>query len=674
MDSDFLKKIMARSTVKPYTGPVVEIGKADQPPIVTSPPEVCNYNEKNVTLTYRSADERICQGETFGVLCPMSAYREGDTWKVKMNYRNPAGLVKVRPGMEQLELLEEPEYFRETEDGVYALKNSQEYFSITNIRLRVQARIKRYWEEDSEPVEELKCLLYSKEWSTPKTITVPLSEYKNVYSSIIKNRFPELFLSSKARDYLEKYLSSVYSRCQSNLKEEIHIMKIGWTAIGGNIRYVIGEDPVYKKFYLPDVSLMDKGSVFREGFRFLKIGRFRFVSLIPFLFAHFSYAAFLFNKAQRTFQSTLFLRGETNTYKTRISEVFCNIFQTDNEKKKLSFGTTIPALYKTMSILRDQTILLDDFSCSEKNKKRNDTALLEAAIRAIGDSNSPAKTSVSKEGGVDNRSFRATLVVTGEDNPPLSNSSYYRMIIVPVDKQSYDNGVLQEFQHKPSIMRNYMALFIEFLRDNGDQIVKDILPKAQEYEDRYGRDFKIARVRYATVNLLIMGDMIRQFARWCSIFDPGILNYMAGFDKIVVEAMLDNQEETSGLEPEVMFLYALRQIIGTRENLRLAKSEAEYIANESGFTGFREVNTDTIWLRHEDAEQAVRYYWDKQQKAYTVTSPKLHRILCEKGIARGSKLQSGKAEYLLKAKKGSRKRMLVLNYKTVCEILDSVKD
>lgn len=671
---DLLEKTRAKSTVKPYTGISVEIEKPEELPILAAPSVINTYNEQNVTLIQRSADQRICQGETLRPLYPMSACWKDNNWISRMNVPSKAGAVKANQSIGTPDLLEEVGYFREKPDGVYALKEYQESFLITNIRLRVKARIKKYVDDKAEPQEELKCLLYSEKWDTPETVIVPLSEYKNVYLSTIKSRFPALFLSSKGRDYLEKYLASVYDYCQDNMVEEVRIMKTGWTTLGGTLRFVIGEDPIYRGFELPDVSLMDKASVFTEGFRFLKIGRLGSVSLVPFIFAHFSYAAFFINKARREFQSVLFIRGETNTYKTRIAKLFCNVFQTDSAKKMISFGSTRPAFYKFLSELRDQTILLDDYSCSEQRKKRDDTALLEAAIRSIGDSTPPIKMSASQEDGIDSRSFRSTLVVTGEDNPPLSNSSYYRMIIVPVDKHSYDNEVLDEFEHNPSIMRNYMGLFIEFLRVHGEQIAEGTIQKAREYNDRYGQNFKVDRVRYAAVNLMVVGDMIRQYAYWCGITNPDILDYIAQFDRIIVEAMLENQEENSVLAPEVMFLYALRQALGTRDNIKLAESEVIYISNESGYIGFQEKRTDTIWLRHEDAEQIVRSYWERQGKAYTASLSKLKKILYEKEFSLGRESAEGKTEYLLRAKKGSRKRMLVLRYQKVCQILESIKD
>lgn len=673
MDENLLDKIRKQSTVKPYTGKIIALDKPKVPLILAAPPVSHEYNEEAVTVTQKSVEKRICQGEFLSPLYPVSAYYENEAWKARQNYPRPKAVIQGCSSPGALELLEEDGYFRETEDGVYALKGAQEHFLLTNIRLRIYAHIKMYWDDESEPKEELKCLLYLREWDAPKFVTVPHDGYKAVYSSVIKNRFPELFLSSKARDELEKYLSRVYSRCKGHWREEVRIMRSGWTTVGGVTRYVIGDAPEYKSFYLPDVSLMNKTQVFSNGFRFLEIGRFQSVSLVPFIFAHFSYAAFFVNKAHREFQSTLFIRGESGAYKTRIASVFCNVFQTDSTKKKLPFGTTKPAFFVMLSVLRDQIVLLDDFSCSEKRKKRDDTALLETAIRTVGDSTAPAKMAANQAEGIDNRSFRAALVVTGEDNPPLSNSSYYRMIVVPVDKQSYENDALVKFETDPTIMRNYMALFIEFLRVNGREITECIPEIAREYDAKYGRNFKVDRVRYAAVNLMIVGDIIRRYADWCGVTDHEILNYMSKFNEIIVGAMLENQEESSGLEPDVMFVYALMQLIGTRDNLVLAESEAIYIANESSYIGFMEKSTDTVWLRHEDAEQAVRSYWDKQGKAFTITSPKLHKLLYGKGISKGNKSADGKAEYLLKAKKGRRKRMLVLNHNKISQILDSIK-
>jgi hypothetical protein len=172
--------------------------------------------------------------------------------------------------------------------------------------------------------------------------------------------------------------------------------------------------------------------------------------------------------------------------------------------------------------------------------------------------------------------------------------------------------------------------------------------------------------------LLMMAEIIRKFVAWCGITDPELLKHMADFDRVILDMMLKNQEEKDSLEPEVMFVYALMQALGTRDKTGMADSEDIYICNESSYIGFREESTDTVWLRYEDAERLVQVYWEKQDKAYMATSAKLRKLLYEKKISVGTEPPSGKIEYLKKSKKGQRKRMLVLRQEKIQEILDGV--
>ena len=343
------------------------------------------------------------------------------------------------------------------------------------------------------------------------------------------------------------------------MKEEKRIMTTGWSAIDGNLRYVIGKDVAYKDYKFPDVLKMERATLFNNGFRFLEIGKDETAVVIPFIFAHFSYTSLFWERENHAFESVLFIRGETNSYKTAVAEVFCNVFQSIPSKKKISFGSTKAALYATLSKCRDQTVLLDDYSCSEKQKKQNDTILFEAAIRAVGDTSAPSKMSLKDSSGIDDRTFRATLVITGEDDPGLSSSSHFRMITVQVGRGSYDKDVLRDFQTHPEFMREYMALFIEFLRVQGDRVIPAVLSDLQRLRSRYESLIEVGRVRDATINLILISKVIRAFAAWCGCTKKEVLERIDQFEDIVIAAMLKNQEENGRLELESMFVYALMQ-------------------------------------------------------------------------------------------------------------------
>jgi len=674
MNKKFLTKIKQTSSIKPYSGKTTEIEKSMVQPILRSSPELNIELSKTTAVTKISKNDLICKGCNIQPLYPICACNNNKKWEIKIHSSEvkAAGKIQIGSATDGLDMLEVPEYFREKNKGVFAIKDGNESSCLTNMRLRVIAVIKRYWADEEKTTYEIKCQLYYDGWDTPQFIVVPINEYKQVYL-FIKKKFPELYLSAGGKDALEKYLSEVYSQCKKSWEEELQIMQTGWTELNGNLCFAIGKDDAYKEYDFPDVaSIINRTQIVEQGISFLEIGNFEAAAIVPFVFAHFAYTKFFVKKANHDFESVLFVCGASGSYKTSFMLNLCAVFETRTEKKMLSFGTTKPALYTALSTFRDQTVLLDDYSCSEQQKKQADNVLFEAAIRAIGDSTPPSKMSNSKNGVVADRQFRSTLVVTGEDNPALSASSQYRMITVSVDATSFDGKILRRFQEKPQIMRNYFALFIEFLRIHGEQIIDFVRGKLGDYREKYTLLIKKDRVRDATINLLMMAEIIRKYLDWCGVTNPELLKHMADVDCVIVNEMLKNQEEKDSLEPELMFVYALMQVLGTRDKAGLADSEDVYTHNESGYIGFREEATDTLWFRYEDAEHLVQNYWVKQGKTYLITSPKLRKLLYEKGISVGMEPPSGKTEYLKKSKKGQRKRMLVLRQEKIQEILDGV--
>ena len=377
MKDAFFDQVKSRSKLKPYDGATKALmpgGCLPQHVLVPSNFDV----QRDAELKYVTPLGYCERGSNVTIIQPLHHSLENGCWRARPNSHRQAKTSSAQ------DFLSARDYC-EKSNGVFSHSKDGEY-EISNARMRIIAHVQKHYHEADPPEEELRCLFYNDAWEDQREILVPVSEFKQVYH-LAKKKFPDLHLGIKGKDALDKYLSDVYRQCKATWREETRIMCTGWITLANKLRYVIGEDNAYRSYYFPDHSTLHKAS----GFDFLAVGNYKQAVVLPFVFAHFSYTAHFAQKAGHDFQSILFLRGVSNAHKTSTMKVIANVFETEESRKKMTFGSTKAALYKTLEQMQDQTILLDDYACSETSKKQEDTVLFEAAVRAIGDSIIPKK-------------------------------------------------------------------------------------------------------------------------------------------------------------------------------------------------------------------------------------------------------------------------------------------
>lgn len=110
------------------------------------------------------------------------------------------------------------------------------------------------------------------------------------------------------------------------------------------------------------------------------------------------------------------------------------------------------------------------------------------------------------------------------------------------------------------------------------------------------------------------------------------------------------------------FVVALNQSLGSNQGTRIAQNEDDYARDEENFIGFKEEVSNTLWLRFDDAFALTKKFYAKLGQSWNVKSETLKNSLLRRGISEGVLAPKGSVgnEYLKRAKKGSRKRMLVL--------------
>ena len=123
-----------------------------------------------------------------------------------------------------------------------------------------------------------------------------------------------------------------------------------------------------------------------------------------------------------------------------------------------------------------------------------------------------------------------------------------------------------------------------------------------------------------------------------------------------------HQQESAESDTIRRFLFALNQSLETAVGTYIAEDKDLYVHNESAYIGFNESATQTIWLRFDEVFSLVKKFYFKLGQAWTVKEQTVKEELLRRGISEGTLMPKGSVgnEYLKRAKKGSRRRMLVL--------------
>ena len=452
---------------------------------------------------------------------------------------------------------------------------------------------------------------------------------------------------------------------------------MGWVEAFGNLlpKFYVGTDKFYEgmEISIPNVSYADRTEIFLNGFGFRQIGHENNVIEILWIVAHIAPALFWLRKYGVDFRSVIFVKGKTNLFKTTVVTLLSNIFAKNRNKAFARLTSTKAYIQEFMTKSRDVVVLLDDFSntVGANNKQATDNA--ENIIRATGDGMFAGKMNIKdfSEGRSD--SVQCVTVFTGEDELGLSTSSLYRLIILSVIEGTFDPQILGYYTENHENLQKYFALFIQFLTEQGNGVVQQCASQFSQYREFYRAKLKIPRFIDAAATMSVVIDIIVEFGYYCGV-DEKFYRQNA---KLAVESiMTENLNSSKQSKPEIRFLYALTQSIGTSNNNGLAKNETEYVANTSSYIGFSEDEKKFIWLRFDDAYKTVVDYYKRQGEQFITTPKTIKELLLHKGISDGKLMSDGNKgnEYLRKSRKNPRKWFLVLKIDVVEKILDENKE
>ena len=189
-------------------------------------------------------------------------------------------------------------------------------------------------------------------------------------------------------------------------------------------------------------------------------------------------------------------------------------------------------------------------------------------------------------------------------------------------------------------------MYIQFLRDYGEWVVEHCKTCQSHYRNQF-RSLEVPRF----------------------IDDNRFFETLQNFYNVIIYVLTTNQAASSTDKPEIRFIVALMQSIGTDRSNGLADDEKLYVEDETRFIGFYDRLNDQIWLRFPEAYALVKNYYSQPGQQFFVNEKSIKESLVRQVIAVGKINEHGANQYLVKAKKASRKLMLVLNITKVYDIL-----
>lgn len=562
------------------------------------------------------------------------------------------------------EVLEGKNYF-EDDDGLEGVVR-KDIVNVSNTIIRIVAENKQYDFGDRERVIYDIKLLCSK-WKIPLVIQVPKEKFRMTYS-IAKKEHPEITcFTNGTSDILEEYFADIAAHEVENRKIYYSYAKTGWREINGRIEYKLGDNPIYENWIIPTPILVPEKmkEVFSNGLSFLNLSDEKMVVNSIFIFAHIGFLKYWTRLANFNIASVLFIKGTTGSFKTTVSSEIFNVFQPNKSQRYIQFsGSTWAGVSKCLLAAQDNTIIIDDFSKTEVVNAKEATNLMEKILRAVGDEQLSTKLEVGGK-NLQNAVIRTSVVVTGEESPNLGLSSNLRIITVPVERGTFSKENLTAFQKNRDIMPNYFSLFIQFLTEFGKSYINHVVNNIDDYRREFSNKFSEPRFLEMAVLLKLTADVIYQFGKYCGVDIASVYN---SFLEEINNLVAYNEASIVEEQPHIKILKPLYAMLNNESNAIIAKNEILFNEDPTRFVGFYEEQTNTIWLDFNKVINLITVYWKKRGATWLISDKRVKEILDQKGL-----ILKDSDGFLKRAKKGNRKRYLVIKIDKMEEVLKGVE-
>lgn len=513
---------------------------------------------------------------------------------------------------------------------------------------------------------------------------MPLAEYKKMLVKLTSD-YPQLYVNpefNNAHNHFMEYSSLVYAEALERLVEKIIYDYHGWDEVDGKMLYLSGTLPnCSAEVCVPQVHPARAAQIYLDGQAFLNVGKTvlgddgvvnslaSLKQILPiFLYAHSGYTAKIFKEAGADMQFVLAIIGQTNSFKTAISRVLFEIF---NTRPMLNFQSTARAIELYRDTCRDMVMVLDDiFKCKDKAAMEK----FEAVLRCFGDGIAKAKSDATFN-KIEQFDVRGGCIITAENDIAGQQSSYLRFLTVHVDRDSFMGTELKKWQDDATIsekngtatkLQEYFALYIQYLVENYDDIVNMVM----RFEPPV-LNLEFPRLQSNYKCMAVLAKLVLD----CGVYS-GALSYNIAeqiyqlWIPVLQDIILDNLRASKMSAPYKLFAYALNQGIGTGM-LLLAKGKEQFSTdNVNIFYGYIDLASGYYVLNPDRIYDFVDKYYQKKGGSFQAADTAVYRELYENGISIGyqekSKKKTGevtvRTRYLKKVQiNGISTQMLVLS-------------
>lgn len=530
--------------------------------------------------------------------------------------------------------------------AIFKIKDNGDEIAVTDAKVRIIRTIERY-KDDTDFDEILVCEI-SFVWETGREkpigiLEVPKEEFFDIYT-LIRKRFPETFVSKNPGDAFPSYLKKVYM----NRSKEIVVQtyKTGWFTVRGNTFFSEGIEEESKDVHVPVVPPGEEQQTFLSGISYLDVGHGNAAISVLFLFSLLGYTKYFMEKNGINVRFVCYLCGETNTFKTSTTVPLCVPFDTNREHSRIAMRSTAASVEDFLA-LQAGAVCFDDYNSSEPRYAAECRGNFEKILRAVGEGALRVKKNL-KTNKVMPRSVRAVAFITGEEDPGLGQSADFRMLKVPVEKGTFDPQVLTVFQHDPSIISKFLALYVQFLSGNGMSLMERLKPLHLQLRDKYA-GLDVARYADTAAVLELQAHLLCQFGMTYGLEKGAADALFASLVDGIANLMARHAAETVGDTPVKKFLTAL--FAKGYGGPGIAASPALYNLNPAAYIGVRTVikEAPVVCMMQDAAFKVVRTYWQNIGRPFAVSDRDVKEKLAKEELIAFTPSDKGRsAEYTFK--------------------------
>lgn len=437
---------------------------------------------------------------------------------------------------------------------------------VANFKCEI-SRLLEEIERDGSSKKFAEIRIYHRKESFPAKVSVG----KDLKSEL--RMYPKLHVYDTAK--FNEYIADLYGDFDED-KLTWHYNFYGWYALP-NGRHVYLNDA------MENVSAKVKLSYDISGARqflddFLKVSTEESRVLIMLNYASWSYLAYFYELLSIDgLRSVLYLSAPTGTGKTSLAKILSGAVLKANEEAVLRFDDTVASLEEALFNSRDNLALVDDFYA--KGNKFDDQAFKTKAstiTRIVGDGRIKGKMGADRK-PLPDRKYRGGVIATGEYIDLNTHSSYLRCWVLEFKSGSINFGAeLSELQRYPNLAREFFSLWIHWLEERQDYILRNLCCKHEQYLDVCQRKFTEPYPRFSS-NVAAFLTVNYFLGEFCEKYNLAY-DTQKGYHMILSEA--ENQlQMLKQYSPIEIVINAINEALDNDE-LQIAKDESCFCASK----------------------------------------------------------------------------------------------